>query len=198
MSSPAPATPVRHVKRAAAAVSLSLASPDHRHPAGVKRGADASSDATPISSPPRKKAATASTVKRARAVSAALKTSVRASDKPQAENTLWISGYPSVHYVQEAIHKAVQFCDAAAAAPPTAGESAALAAIVRDYTVPTDFELNMRFGALSGLTHTTRMLNAYDNGLLLRATPNQSQHVCRICAGIGHFPRDCRACFSKR
>ena len=150
--------------------------------------------------------------KRPHAGTAALTTPVRKCDPAV------ISRAPTDNALhrQIAYHACVGYT-ADAEGEPTQSESKALECIERNFIVPLDFDQDKRrFGPLAGLSRRSRLLNAYDNGMLERRVnavakcsaaraaeakgsldADELAHVCRNCAG-NHLPRDCTSCFQAK
>jgi hypothetical protein len=161
-------------------------------PSTKRSAADSTqSSPAPAPTPPRK------VLKRGHAGAASLTTPIRKTD-PAPTSTEFVD-QPGA-YVQSALHASVQY-ESESPEPATDSEKAALAAIAAHYIIPQDFDTDkIRYGALSGLTRRSRLLNAYDSKLLQRrgesgsTSSDMPPHVCRVCAG-NHYPRECRAVF---
>ena len=93
------------------------------------------------------------------------------------------------YYVPENIHKTVDYSRRGTKALPR-GLVAAFHHIERYFQVPDDFEVDKRFGPLSGISFEERLVAAYSQGLLVAKEEN-TPFICTSCGELGHKKRAC-------
>ncbi|KAA0161001.1 hypothetical protein FNF27_08197 [Cafeteria roenbergensis] len=71
---------------------------------------------------------------------------------------------------------------------------AASEAIARHYSIPPDFEVDkVTYGPLSGQSHASRVVAAYERGVLPLRPGSSDVQVCSACGAEGHRARRCPA-----
>jgi hypothetical protein len=65
------------------------------------------------------------------------------------------------------------------------------------FLIPEDFDLDYRFGPLSGVSYEQRLISSYEHNLLTRkdSSPATLPTLCTNCAEAGHSRRYCPAAF---
>lgn len=63
--------------------------------------------------------------------------------------------------------------------------------IEKHFNIPSDFEVNRKFGPKSGSCYEERVLGAYLNDLLETKDEKEPIKMCYSCAKYGHFPLYC-------
>ena len=75
----------------------------------------------------------------------------------------------------------------------TSGQQKAYTLVENNYSIPSDFETQRKYGPISGVTYYARVLSAYQVGGLLEGKDESvGVAICITCGGEGHLSRRCR------
>ena len=104
------------------------------------------------------------------------------------------SAKPTEAYVQEHIHKNVEYTRRSAASFQSlpACMQLAFSSIEANFIIPEEFENSRKFGPLSGVSFEKRLIFVYLGGLLaINGEEGDETIICVCCGRLGHVKKEC-------